>query len=132
MAETNSTINEFTDVITESSLTLNNSPNSPEFTSIITETELISPTSESSEEDFESAKNLIKRYDELFSKPEEYNRFVKQKLAPFENDLEFQHFDLHYNRHRNDTHNIRAKRNTAQKLLEEADRLQKDHDQNQI
>jgi len=135
MAETNpTTTNEFTDVITESSTIPNISPNSPEFVTVTTETTIItSSSSESSENDseLETPRNLIKQYDELFTTPEEYNKFVEQKLTPFKETLQIQHFNLHYYRHRNDVHNIRAKRNAAQKLLEEADRLQKDHDQNQ-
>ena len=129
MTETKPIIDsEFTDIITESSLLSNDSSNPPEFTTIITETVIVSSSSESSEKETESPENLIKRYDELFNTPEEYIKFVNQKLTPWTNTLEFQHFDLHYCRHRADTHNIRAKRAMAQKLLEEADRLQKDHD----
>jgi hypothetical protein len=132
MTERKSTIvNEFTDVITESSLIPTHSPNSPEFTTVTTETILVSSSSESSENNFDSPENLIKHYDELFDKREEYNKFIKQKLANFERTIELQFFDLHYNRHRNESHNIRAKRNAAQKLLEEADQLQKEHDQQQ-
>jgi len=132
MAENNSTTdNEFTDVITESSLIPSDLLNSPEFTTITTETIIVSSSSESNESEFDSPENLIKQYDELFDKQEEYNKFIKQKLANFERTIELQFFDLHYNRHRNETHNIRTKRNTAQKLLEEADQLQKDHDQRQ-
>jgi hypothetical protein len=125
------TVNEFTDVITESSLIPTHSPNSPEFTTVTTETVLVSSSSESSENNFDSPENLIKHYDELFDKREEYNKFIKQKLASFERTIELQFFDLHYNRHRNESHNIRTKRNAAQKLLEEADQLQKEHDQQQ-
>ena len=132
MTETNPiTANEFTDVITESSTIPNISPNSPEFVTVTTETVIVSSSSESSENDFDSPENLIKRYDELFDKQEEYSKFIKQKLANFEKTIELQLFDLHYNRHRNETHNIRTKRNTAQKLLEEADQMQKEHDQRQ-
>ena len=129
MAETKPIINnEFTDIITESSLLLNDSSNSPEFTTIVTETVIVSSSSESSEDETKSPENLIKQYDELFNTPEEYIKFINQKLTPWTNTLEFKHFDLHYCRHRADTHNIRTKRAMAQKLLEEADRLQKDHD----
>ena len=130
MTETKPIIdNEFTDIITESSLLSNNPSTLSEFTTIITETVIVSSSSsESSKDEIESPENLIKRYDELFNSPDEYIKFVKQKLTPWTNTLEFKHFDLHYCHHRADTHNIRTKRAMAQKLLEEADRLQKDHD----
>ena len=93
--------NEFTNIITESSLLSTNASNSSEFTMIVTETVIVSSSSES-----ESLENLIKRYDELFNAPEEYIKFVNQKLTPWTNTLKFQHFDLHYCRHRADSHNI--------------------------
>ena len=123
--------NEFTDIITESSLLSTNPPNSSEFTTIVTETVIVSSSSESDKNETKSPEDLIKQYDELFNTPEEYIKFVNQKLTPWTNTLEFRHFDLHYCRHRADSHNIRTKRAMAQNLLEEADRLQRDHDHTQ-
>jgi len=128
------TDNEFTDIITESSLIPNNPSNSSEFKTITTKTILVSSSSSESSTsafEFESPEELIKAYDGLFSEPDEYIRFINQKLIPWKNTIEFQHFDLHYTRHRADMHNIRTKRAMAQKLLEEADRMQKDHDHTQ-
>ena len=123
-----------TDVITETDLIPNaSSTSSTPFHSVIMETILVSSSSSSSpdtatEPDDETPEQLIKRYDELFKQPEEYNKFVLKKLAPWKRTLELHHFDLHYQRHRTEQYTIKRKREEAQKLLEEADRLQKGHD----
>ena len=112
----------------------NSSSQSSEFTTITTETILVSSNSSSNSITIEnniSPKNLIKLYDETFDEPEQYNDFVNSKLTPWKSTLKFQLFDLHYNRHRTSLHNMKAERNLAQKLLEEADNLQKDHEKQQ-
>ena len=109
---------EFMDVVTEGELLL--SPISATFSTIITEASLVEvppgkgPINE---------KTITTLYDEVFVDAMSYRAFTENKLRPWENALEYKHFDTLYTNHRSIVNTIRKLRQQAQALLEEADIL---------
>jgi hypothetical protein len=72
---------------------------------------------------------LIETYDSTFPEIHQYRTFVHRKLFPWKNTLEFRLFHALYLTHRTHKETIRRLRTQAQTLLEQADDLQKAHDE---
>ena len=118
---------EFTEVFTISDLVDVSSTSTPDFPTVLTETSLLenlSPVMMSDDDD------LATTYNETFPTSDLYQRFVKDRLDPWKNTLEFKYFDTLYTEHRHTTETIQNLRKKAQELLEEAHRLQA-HDNTQ-
>ena len=110
---------EFIEVITDSDLTL--TPTSHEFSSIITEASLLNtetPIPPSPHAD------LIEYYNQMFPTLDSYKNFMNRRLGIWEQDLQVKYFDSLYRHQRATTNSIKILRDQAQKLLEEANRLQ--------
>ena len=108
----------FVDVVTEGELLL--SPISATFSTIITKASLVElpPTKGPTNE-----KTITTLYDEVFVNAMSYQAFTENKLRPWENTLEYKHFDTMYTNHRSLVNTIRKLHQQAQALLEEADIL---------
>ena len=109
---------EFVDVITEGELL--SSPVSATFSTIVTEASLVElpPTEGPINE-----KSITTLYDKVFIDAMSYRAFTENKLRPWENALEYKHFDTMYTNHQSLSNTIRKLRQQAQALLEEADIL---------
>ena len=116
--ETTTIKTEFVDVITEGELLA--SPTSAIFSTIVTEASLIEiPIPEGQT----NKKTIATLYDEVFTDAMSYRAFTENKLRPWENALEYKHFDTMYTNHRSLVNTIKKLRQQAQALLEEADIL---------
>ena len=116
--ETTTVKTKFVDVITEGGLL--SSPTSATFSTIITEASLVEipiPEGQTNE------KTITTLYDEVFTDAMSYRAFTENKLRPWENALEYKHFDTMYTNHRSLANTIKKLRQQAQALLEEADIL---------
>ena len=109
---------EFVNVVTEGELLL--SPISATFSTIVTEASLVEipPTEGPINE-----KSITTLYDEVFIDAMSYQAFTENKLRPWENTLEYKHFDTMYTNYRSLVNTIRKLCKQAQMLLEEADIL---------
>ena len=109
---------EFVDVITEGELL--SSPVSATFSNIVSEASLIElpPTEGPINE-----KSITTLHDEIFTDAMSYRAFTENKLRPWENALEYKHFNTMYTNHRSLSNTIRKLRQQAQALLEEANIL---------
>ena len=109
---------EFVNIITEKELLL--SLVSATFSTIITKASLVElppaegPTNE---------KTITTLYDKVFVDAMSYRAFTENKPRPWENTLEYKHFDTMYTNHQSLVNTIRKLRQQAQALLEEADIL---------
>ena len=97
MANNTETVNvktKFVDVITEGELL--SSPLSTTFSTIVTEASLVElpPTEGPINE-----KSITTLYDEVFIDAMSYRAFTENKLRPWENALEYKHFDTMYTNH---------------------------------
>ena len=126
MSQSSSPAPTFVEVNTETDLLPNSTPSSPPFTSVLTDESIIEFGRPYLEPD-----HLIHLYDETFKTQEEFQKFVTTKLAPWRNLAELKLFTLQYNHQRATQREIKRKRQQAQELLEEANRMQKYHDQQQ-
>ena len=109
---------EFVDIVTEGGLLP--SPASTTFSTIVTEASLVElpPTEGPINE-----KSITTLYNEVFIDAMSYQVFTENKLRPWENALEYKHFDTMYTNHQSLSNTIRKLRQQAQALLEEADIL---------
>ena len=116
--ETATVKTEFVDVITEGELLL--SPVSATFSTIITEASLVKvPILEGQI----NKKTIATLYDKVFADAMSYQAFTENKLRPWENALEYKHFDTMYTNHQSLVNTIKKLWQQAQALLEEADIL---------
>ena len=114
--ETATVKTEFVDIVTEGELF--SSPISATFSTIIAEASLIKvPLAEGQI----NKKTIATLYDEVFVDAMSYRAFTENKLRPWENALEYKHFDTMYTNHRSLVNTII--RQQAQALLEEANIL---------
>ena len=109
---------EFVNVITEGELV--SSPVSAMFSTIVTEASLIETPSIN---DQINGKIIITLYDEVFVDAVSYQAFSKNKLRPWENALEYKHFDTMYTNHWSLVNTIWKLCQQAQQLLEQANIL---------
>jgi len=72
----------------------------------------------------EEVKELIARYHDTFETVEDFRAFTEGKLGMWKNTLEFKYFDALYTNYRSTNETITNLRRQAQKLLEEAEKLQ--------
>ena len=109
---------EFVNVVTKGELL--SSLISATFSTIITEASLIEvpPTEGPINE-----KTITTLYDKVFVDAMSYRAFTENKLRPWENALEYKHFDTMYTNHQSLVNTIRKLHQQAQTLLEEADIL---------
>jgi hypothetical protein len=117
----------FVDVITDS--TLLSTTTAEPLTTVVTERTVIdvSSNSSSSTPEYLTPQQLIDRYDSLFTTPEMYREFVKQKLDHWKDQTDLRYFDTIYQNHRRTKHTIKGIQDLAQTLLEEANQLQTTH-----
>ena len=116
--ETATVKTEFVNVVTEGELL--SSPVSATFSTIITKASLVEvpiPEGQINE------KTIATLYDEVFMDAMSYRAFTENKLRPWENALEYKHFDTMYTNHQSLVNTIKKLRQQAQALLEEADIL---------
>ena len=116
--ETATVKTEFVDVVTKGELL--SSPISATFSTIITEASLVEiplPEGQINE------KTIATLYNEVFVDSMSYRAFTENKLRPWENALEYKHFDTMYMNHRSLVNTIKKLHQQAQTLLEEADML---------
>ena len=107
---------EFVNVVTEGELV--SSPISATFSTIITEASLVEiplPEGQINE------KTIATLY--VFVDAMSYRAFTENKLRPWENALEYKHFDTMYMNHRSLVNTIKKLHQQAQALLEEANIL---------
>jgi hypothetical protein len=119
---------EFVEVITDSNLltTVTTEP----LTAVTTERAIVETPSDSSSSSIPESltpRQLIDKYDHLFTTHEMYNEFIKQKLSHWKDQTEFRYFDTVYQNHRRTKHTIKRIREVAQTLLEEANQIQITH-----
>ena len=108
----------FIDVVTEGELL--SSPISATFSTIITKASLVKvPLAEGQN----NKKTIATLYNKVFVDAMSYRAFTENKLRPWENALEYKHFDTMYMNHRSLVNTIKKLRQQAQTLLEEADIL---------
>ena len=104
---------EFVDVVTEGELLL--SPISATFSTIITEASLVKvPPAEG----LINEKTITTLYNKDFVDAMSYRAFTENKLRPWENALEYKHFDTMYTNHQSLVNTIRKLCQQAQALLE--------------
>ena len=116
--ETATVKTEFVDVVTEGELL--SSPVSATFSTIITEASLIEvPLPEGQI----NKRTIATLYDQVCVEAMSYQAFTDNKLRPWENALEYKHFDTMYMNHRSLVNTIRKLCQQAQTLLEEANIL---------
>ena len=116
--ETTTVKTKFVDVLTEGELL--SSPISVTFSTIVTEASLIEVPPTNKPINKEAIATL---YDRVFTDAISYRAFTENKLRPWENALEYKHFDTMYMNHRSLVNTIKKLRQQAQALLEEADIL---------
>ena len=109
---------EFVDVVTKGELLL--SPISATFSTIITKASLVKvpPTKGPINE-----KTITTLYDKVFVDAMSYPAFTENKLRPWENALEYKHFNTMYTNHWSLVNTTRKLCQQAQALLEEANIL---------
>src|ERR1700678_1117135 len=104
---------EFVEVITDSTLlpTANTEP----LITVTTERTVVDTTSDSSSSTPESLtpQQLVNKYDTLFTTPEMYHEFVKQKLNHWKDQTEFRYLDTVYQNHRRTKHTVKRIREMA-------------------
>ena len=110
---------EFIEVITDSDLTL--TPTSHKFSSILTEASLLD--TETLIPPIPHA-DLVKYCNQMFPTLNSYKSFMNCQLSIWEQDLQVKYFDLLYRHQWAMTNSIKILHDRAQKLLEEANRLQ--------
>ena len=116
--ETATVKTEFVDVVTGGELL--SSLVSATFSTIITKASLIEvPLSEGQINE----KTIATLYDEVFADAMSYWAFTENKLRPWENALEYKHFDTMYTNHWSLVNTIKKLCQQAQTLLEEANLL---------
>ena len=104
---------EFIDIVTEGELLL--SPISATFSTIVTEASFIkTPPIEGQL----NKKSITTLYDEVFVNTISYQAFTENKLRPWENALEYKHFNTMYTNHQSLVNTIRKLCQQAQLLLE--------------
>ena len=109
---------EFVNLITEGELLM--SPVSATFSTIVTKASLIeTPPSDGQI----SEKTITTLYDKVFVNTISYQAFAENKLRPWENALEYKHFNTMYTNHWSLVNTIWKIHQQAQQLLEEADIL---------
>ena len=109
---------EFVNVVTEGELLL--SPVSATFSTIVTEASLVeTPPIEGQL----NKKSITTLYDKVFVDAISYWAFAENKLRPWENALEYKHFNTMYTNHWSLVNTIWKLCQQAQLLLEEADIL---------
>ena len=109
---------EFVDIITKGELL--SSPISATFSTIITKASLVEvPPVEGPINE----KTITTLYDEVFVNAMSYQAFTENKLRPWENALEYKHFNTIYTNHQSLVNTIKKLCQQAQALLEEADIL---------
>ena len=84
---------QFTEVITVSDLVSPPPQSNDEFTTIITETSLLEDNTPLPPI---PSNDIIEYYDQMFPTLEEYQNFVNAKLKPWQNALEFKYFNSIY------------------------------------
>ena len=91
---------EFVDVVTDS--TLLSTTTAEPLTTVVTERTVIDVSSNSSSSTPKSLtpQQLIDQYDSLFTTPEMYQEFVKQKLDHWKDQTDLRYFDTIYQNHR--------------------------------
>ena len=116
--ETTTVKTEFVDVLTEGELL--SSPISATFSTIVTEASLVEvpPTDRPINEEA-----IATLYDRVFTDAISYWAFTENKLRPWENALEYKHFNTMYTNHQSLVNTIGKLCKQAQMLLEEADIL---------
>ena len=109
---------EFVNIITEGELL--SSLISATFSTIVTEASLVEipPT-----EGPINKKSITTLYDKVFINTISYRAFTENKPRPWENTLEYKHFDTMYTNHRSLVNTIRKLCQQAHMLLEEANIL---------
>ena len=110
----------FVHVITEGELV--SSPVSATFLTIVTEASLIETPPANAPTD---GKTITTLYNKGFVNTVSYRAFTENKLRPWENALEYKHFDTMYTNHWSLVNTIWKLHQQAQQLLEEADILQR-------
>ena len=116
--ETATVKTEFVNVVTEGELL--SSPISATFSTIITEASLVEvPLAEGQINE----KTITTLYSKVFVDAMSYQAFTENKLMPWENALEYKHFDTMYTNHQSLVNTIKKLCQQAQTLLEEADIL---------
>ena len=116
--ETTAVKTEFVDIITEGELV--SSPVSTTFSTSITKASLIKTPINNTPTD---GKAITTLYNEVFADAVSYQAFTENKLWPWENTLEYKHFDTMYTNHWSLVNTIRKLCQQAQQLLEEANIL---------
>ena len=112
---------ELTDVLTDTDLLSNISRTPEEFATVITDSSLLGSPPLTTPED------IVETYDNTFPTPDSYKNFVDIELAPWRNTMELKLFDTLYLHHRSTESTIRTLRHNAQKMLEQANVLQGQH-----
>ena len=112
---------QFTEVITTSDLVSPPPHLNDEFTTIITETSLLEDDTPLPPIPYN---DIIEYYNQMFSTLEEYQNFVNAKLKPWQNTLKFKYFNSMYRHQRSTTESIKRLRAQAQKLLDKTNHLQ--------
>ena len=127
---------EFIKVHTLSKLLASTSPDSKSFPIVITENSLLGSSSTSTTSSsslnqtfFIKDADLIETYDSTFPEIHQYRTFVHRKLLPWKDTLEFKLFHASYLTHCTHKETIKQLCTQAQTLLEQADDLQKAHDE---
>ena len=118
-AEITAVKTKFVDVITEGELVL--SPVSATFLTIITEASLLKTSPDNAPTDGQTITTL---YNKVFVNAVSYWAFTKNKLRPWENALEYKHFDTMYTNHWSLVNTIWDLWQQAQQPLEEVNILQ--------
>ena len=112
---------QFTEIITASDLVSPPSHSNNEFTTIITETSLLEDDTPLPPIPYN---DMVEYYNQMFPTLEEYQNFINAKLKPWQNTLEFKYFNSMYRHQQSMTESIKRPRAQAQKLLDEANHLQ--------
>ena len=113
---------QFTEVITASDLVSPPPHSNDEFTTIITETSLLEDDTPQPPIPYN---DIVEYYNQMFPTLEEYQNFVDAKLIkPWQNTLKFKYFNSMYQHQHSTTESIKRLRALAQKLLDEANHLQ--------
>ena len=107
---------EIIEILTDSDLAPTPSPTEDSIIPILTESTFLPAR----RNDPFTPTELIERYNLTFPKPEDYQKFAEEKLAPWSRTTNFKYFDHLYSDYRNNLNAAKDLRQMAQKLLEEA------------
>ena len=88
--------------------------------------ELIDPTLIATPDD---PTDIIQHLDDTFHTRQQYQDYVNRKMMIWRDDTEFKLFHAQYIIHRHDIEHIQRLQKTAQQLLEQADDMQKSHNE---